>query len=229
MAKVDLFYFIISMTAGVHQRQTRGGYAQGCLEQVCCSYHCCDRYLSYKPLNPNISMYILHIDWKQSLFCSKICGANARCERQSCELLVLWAVPLAYHIIHSMDFRAKERLLRVHSPHRSPYTFYGNDEENLLNDQDLCYLLIMSFFLTSLCWIGQCYYKEKLNIGLVTLWGSRVNYVHGNFLCYLFSCNDWYFQDIGSCSLKLKTKKHVHNKVLLLLKLAEQQSHSKKL
>ena len=31
----------------------------------------------------------------------------------------------------------------------SQYIFYGKDEENLLNNQDLCYLLITSFFLTT--------------------------------------------------------------------------------
>ena len=31
----------------------------------------------------------------------------------------------------------------------SPYIFYCDDEENLLNNQDLCYLLITSFFLTT--------------------------------------------------------------------------------
>ena len=31
-----------------------------------------------------------------------------------------------------------------------PYIFYGNDEENLFNNQNLCYLLITSFLLTTL-------------------------------------------------------------------------------
>ena len=37
----------------------------------------------------------------------------------------------------------------VYSPDCFPCSFYGGDEENLLNNQDLCYLLITSFFLTT--------------------------------------------------------------------------------
>ena len=36
-------------------------------------------------------------------------------------------------------------IYHAYSPHCSPYILYGNDEENLLNNQDRCYLLITSF------------------------------------------------------------------------------------
>ena len=51
--------------------------------------------------------------------------------------------------------------------HAFLHTFYnGDEEENLLNNQDLYYLLITSFFfLQPLCFIEQCYNQEKLNIG----------------------------------------------------------------
>ena len=60
------------------------------------------------------------------------------------------------------QFNPSNRNQHVYSPHCSPYIFYGNNEENLLNNQDLCYmyLLISTFFL-----IEQCYCKKKLNIG----------------------------------------------------------------
>ena len=57
--------------------------------------------------------------------------------------------------------------LYVYSSHCFPYIFYGNDEENLLNNQNLCNVLNTSFFQFSqrFCLIEQCCYKEKLDIG----------------------------------------------------------------
>ena len=46
-----------------------------------------------------------------------------------------------------------------------PYIFYGNDQENLWNNQDHCYLLITFFFSQPLYLIELCYYKEKLDTG----------------------------------------------------------------
>ena len=37
----------------------------------------------------------------------------------------------------------------LYSPYCFPYIFCGDDEENLLNNQDLFFLLITSFFLTT--------------------------------------------------------------------------------
>ena len=35
----------------------------------------------------------------------------------------------------------------AYSPHCLPYISHGTDDENLLSNQDLCHLLIISFFL----------------------------------------------------------------------------------
>ena len=52
----------------------------------------------------------------------------------------------------------------VYSPHYTPYIFYGDNEENLLNNRDLC-LLVDHFlsFSQPLYLIEHCYYKEKLS------------------------------------------------------------------
>ena len=61
----------------------------------------------------------------------------------------------------------KTGALTLFNPNISKYILQSSvhDEENLFNNQDLCYLLITFFFLTTICLIDQCYYKEKLNIG----------------------------------------------------------------
>ena len=60
----------------------------------------------------------------------------------------------------SIHVHSSRELHLVHSPHCSPYIFSGDYEENLLNNQDLCYLLITSFFLTTFCLIEKCYFNR---------------------------------------------------------------------